>query len=946
MLQTILVTALFFAGSTLAVSISLPGIEEELTEDRIDKLVYSYTFTEPEIQKISILNEDFIHVSLKDCKNYAKTGEPSIPVKPLRILLPQGTTVEGITIITGESIEIESIGNIQLGSKIFPLNDVPPMTLPEAVYDKTQLYPGSLYNNIGIQYFRGYPILHVNLHPVHYHGETGKLVYYPDMSIQLETIETTINPLYRGLESDKTRLITQVDNAFDSPVVESFKITESQDDNILSTSAEYIIITTTQWANEFQDLINARQADGLATMVKTVSDIENEYSGDDTEEDIRLFIKDAYQNMGTNWILLAGDQSYVPARYLYDIDGGDGTLTSDLYYQCLDGNYNYDGDNYYGEKYDGVGGAKIDLYAEVYAGRASVDNTGQIDNFIAKTLAYESYDWGSDSNVEVGNSVGEYLGFGGVSEYAKLSLEINIDHDTDHGQDTHGIPTIEQDYTDTIMTLNRVYEQDGPWSDVDIENDLDEGTHYFNHLGHASPTSCMKWTTSEIFSLDNDKYALWYSQGCHPGQFEAADECIAEAWTLADAGGFAAIMNTGYGYGAWSSTDGPDNRFSREFWDALYYPPEGISRISVANQDSTQDNMWHIDDGHCMYHDAYQNTLFGDPYTVLKGAEIFGADFHIEGTDYPNPGDILHFIDDSMGADSRHWDFGDGDTSTMKNPTHSYDTEGIYEVTLTIYGGGDTDTCTRTVEVWDNWPPEAIATPEFYAGNNPVVCFDGSSSWDPDGTIVSYHWDFDDGGTSDQVAPCHTFTEDGIYDVVLTVTDDGSRSADMHCEIRMDSHTPPETEAIVQGSYGKNGWMKSNAEIYLDASDWTGVDYTKYKIDGGSWITYSGAFQIWTNGYHDIDFYSVDVYGNTEDVKSVDIKIDTVKPTLNVDIAGDMVDDWIQDLMQYSIVSMVCLVIGIFMKAHLLYQWKENMSSVYTLRTWLVTLLVITTRFH
>ena len=112
MLQTILVTALFFAGSTLAVSISLPGIEEELTEDRIDKLVYSYTFTEPEIQKISILNEDFIHVSLKDCKNYAKTGEPSIPVKPLRILLPQGTTVEDITIITGESIEIESIGSL------------------------------------------------------------------------------------------------------------------------------------------------------------------------------------------------------------------------------------------------------------------------------------------------------------------------------------------------------------------------------------------------------------------------------------------------------------------------------------------------------------------------------------------------------------------------------------------------------------------------------------------------------------------------------------------------------------------------------------------------------------------------------------------------------------------------------------------------------------------
>jgi PKD repeat protein len=402
----------------------------------------------------------------------------------------------------------------------------------------------------------------------------------------------------------------------------------------------------------------------------------------------------------------------------------------------------------------------------------------------------------------------------------------------------------------------------------------------------------MKWSPSEINALTNDKFAFWYSQGCHPGQFEAADECIAEAWTVYDHGGYGAIMNTGYGYGAWSSTDGPDNRFSREFWDALFYPPEEIYQISIANQDSTWDNMWHINDGNCMYHDAYQNTYFGDPYLEMKGAEDFSADFHWD-LDYPNPDEYIHFYEDCVGADSYHWNFGDGTTSNQANPTKSYTSQGEFDVTLTIYGDGETDSVTKTIEIWDNWRPEAIATPEMYAGNNPTINFDGSLSWDPDGTVVGYLWDFDDGSTSSQMNPSHTYSQDGIYDVTLTVTDDGGKqSYPAHCEIRIDAYTPPETEAIIQGSYGNNGWIKSPVTIILSATDWSGVDYTRYSADGGSWSTYTEGVHVYTNGQHTVSYYSVDIWGNTEDIKTSEFKIDGDKPELDVTIEGEEVNGY------------------------------------------------------
>lgn len=69
-------------------------------------------------------------------------------------------------------------------------------------------------------------------------------------------------------------------------------------------------------------------------------------------------------------------------------------------------------------------------------------------------------------------------------------------------------------------------------------------------------------------------------------------------------------------------------------------------------------------------------------------------------------------------------------------------------------------------------PPVAGFTLSPQTGNTPLpVQFDASDSFDSDGTIVDYHWDFGNGFTANGMAVSHSYTQPGIYDVALTVTD-------------------------------------------------------------------------------------------------------------------------------------------------------------------------------
>ncbi len=137
-------------------------------------------------------------------------------------------------------------------------------------------------------------------------------------------------------------------------------------------------------------------------------------------------------------------------------------------------------------------------------------------------------------------------------------------------------------------------------------------------------------------------------------------------------------------------------------------------------------------------------------------------------------GDLtVQFEDVSQGEDITEWmwDFGNGEVSYEQNPTYTYSEEGNYEVSLTISGTECQDTKTKRVNVGNNWPPQNCHADydwNVLEDGLTVEFFDMSVS----DSITEYMWDFGDGDVSAEQNPVHTYAEEGMYFVALTIVSD------------------------------------------------------------------------------------------------------------------------------------------------------------------------------
>jgi PKD repeat protein len=138
----------------------------------------------------------------------------------------------------------------------------------------------------------------------------------------------------------------------------------------------------------------------------------------------------------------------------------------------------------------------------------------------------------------------------------------------------------------------------------------------------------------------------------------------------------------------------------------------------------------------------------------------------------------VDFVDESTNSPtSWAWDFGDGGTSTLQNPSHVYATPGVYTVTLTATNSGGSsspDPQNLTVIALPvpvasfTWTPSVV-----YPGV--TVNFRDTSTNGP----TSWSWTFGDGGTSTEQNPTHVYATVGIYEVTLVATNSsGSSSPD------------------------------------------------------------------------------------------------------------------------------------------------------------------------
>ena len=126
----------------------------------------------------------------------------------------------------------------------------------------------------------------------------------------------------------------------------------------------------------------------------------------------------------------------------------------------------------------------------------------------------------------------------------------------------------------------------------------------------------------------------------------------------------------------------------------------------------------------------------------------------------PNSGNIISWA----------WDFGDGGTSTIQNPTHTYATAGTYNVLLivTTDKGCISITPAQQVTIYSK-PLAGFIVPEVCLNDTYAQFTDTSSVAAPD-NITQWDWDFGDGGTSTLQNPQHSYTATGSYLVRLITT--------------------------------------------------------------------------------------------------------------------------------------------------------------------------------
>ncbi|HSE39682.1 MAG TPA: PKD domain-containing protein, partial [Acidobacteriota bacterium] len=150
--------------------------------------------------------------------------------------------------------------------------------------------------------------------------------------------------------------------------------------------------------------------------------------------------------------------------------------------------------------------------------------------------------------------------------------------------------------------------------------------------------------------------------------------------------------------------------------------------------------------------------------------------------------DAKNSEDDDGTVASFRWDWGDGSTANGKKATHKFRQLGNYTVRLSVTDNhGAADSSGKEVEILRNSPPVPVFSISPSKGSTFTnFSFDGSRSYDPDGRVTKWIWDFGDGKRGNGEDVDHQYEQQGNYDVVLTVHDNKGQNSKLEKNVEVE----------------------------------------------------------------------------------------------------------------------------------------------------------------
>ncbi|MEW6685948.1 MAG: C25 family cysteine peptidase [Candidatus Edwardsbacteria bacterium] len=526
-------------------------------------------------------------------------GEPQLPVKEIYLVIPQNARITGLEIIEAQTQEISEKYKIYPAQKAKPryleMQD-PSLTLPHGgrdkewgslfpsgkdkkegevpprteVYNSSNIYPEKPIQIVGSGYFGGYQIVSLLFYPLQYFPSQQHLRVNSKIKFRLlydlssKSPERISHPIHRDIltslvmnpeDINSLTLDTGWKPVLPKPGLPKPVLPKP----VLPSDYPYLVITAAGYDTVFQRLTEWKQKKGIPAKIVTTDSIYTAYPGTDNAEKIRNFLKDAYTNWGMTYVLLGGDTDIIPARYAYiEFQSITENIPTDLYYAALDGTWDANNNGIYGELTD-----TVDLYPELFVGRASVNAIAKAQAFVNKILTYEK------------NPPTDY-----ELKMAFFASMLDASSNSGIAKDM-----IDEDYVPgRFDPITKLYQANGNETPQTVISAMQTGQGVMNHDGHAG-TTVMQAGTGYINSNDMDtlhnapRFSILYSLGCWPAAFDY--DCIAEHFVNnPNGGGTAFVGNSRYGfYIPGFPGYGSSELFDQRFFESLLC--EDISNLSA-----------------------------------------------------------------------------------------------------------------------------------------------------------------------------------------------------------------------------------------------------------------------------------------------------------------------------------------------------------------------------
>lgn len=682
-------------------------------------------------------------IHLGEESNLLLEGSPDIPSICRSIVIPDTAKMK----INAISTEFNEYDNVLIApSKGNLLRTVNPDDVPFEfgdIYNIDAWFPREIANLREPYILRDLRGQVVEIYPIQYNPVKNLMRVYTNIEVEIYQDGTdTVNIINRENLPDK------VDPEFRG-IYENHFINRDQLDRYdpVSEQGNMLIIVYDSFWDEMVPFVEWKIMKGIPTEMIKVSEIGN-------AAQIRAYIADYYDNNGLTFVLLVGDAAQVPTYYST--------------YHASDPTYSYI-----------VGD---DHYPDLFVGRFSAENIDQLSTQVERTIDYEKNP----------NAVGEWYKKG-------IGVASNQGPGDDGEYDDEHIDNIRDKLLAyTYTQVNQSYDPTG--TTTYIVSSINDGRSTVNYCGHGSMTS---WgnggglNVNNVNALTNDNMLPFVtSVACNTGEFDSGT-CFAEVWMRATnnsepTGSIANFMSSK------SQSWDPPMDAQDEFIDLIIetYPYNQMTSFGAAAFNGCMHMNDEYEEGGYAETDAWH--VFGDPSVQVRTdtpAEMTidrEEEIENEATYYEV---LVSGVKNALCAISRNgellgYGYTDEDGYAIINFEEPITAGDPLDLVITAY---NKLTSIIEIPVNTNDPPLQPSKPNGSQSGKPGEIYEFfTSSFDPEGDLIFYMWDWGDGNISEWIGPFdssdivgenYSWLEVGNYSIKVKAKDTNDAESDWSEEL-------------------------------------------------------------------------------------------------------------------------------------------------------------------